>query len=97
MHSSSHLDKPTSTKAGNGREALTSRALTSRALTSRALGGRETDVILAISGFAAGLALFLPQIYPAIRAHLTPLEMILAPILGGLVLALSVLVLLNPK
>lgn len=92
MHSSSPLDKPASTKAGNGREAPASHPL-----TSQALGGRETDVILAISGFAASLALFLPQIYPPIRAHLTLLETILAPILGALVLALSVLVLLNPK
>ncbi len=61
------------------------------------VSGRETDLILTVAGFAAGLALIVSQTYPPLRAHLTPLEMILAPVLGAFVLALSLSVLLNPK
>ena len=61
------------------------------------VSGRETDVILTVAGLAAALALVLSQTYPPLRTNLTPLEAILAPVLGALVLAVSLGVLLNPN
>jgi len=62
-----------------------------------AVTGWESDVLLSLAGFAAGIALVLSQTYPPLRAHLTPLEAVVAPLLGAFVLAVVIGVMLNPK
>ena len=88
MHPSSDVHPPAGTK---GRMALPPNS------APPPISGWETDVGLSIAGFAAGLAVVLSQTYEPLRANLTPLEAILAPVVGALVLAVSLGVLLNPK